>query len=398
MTETLKTTLFVAAAAALAGSASLIHSGASTPKLFSDQGEIFYPSFKDPQAVKSIEVIDYDESTATARPFQVAFNKGRWVIPSHQNYIVDIGDRLNKTAGALIDLKKDQVQSDSPQEHAKYGVIDPLDAKVASLTGRGKRITLNDAAKVMLADFILGKPVEGKRGWRYVRVPGQKRVYAVKTDADPSAKFADWVNAGLLRMPQQAMRKISINSYRIDEEQGALANFESVQLVLAGNEWKMVGADDANKNVIAGVVNTLAGLKIVDVKAKPPSLAEGLRTGQLELSLETMMSFRQRGFFLTPRGQIYANEGELIMETVNGVSLVLRFGEIAATQGESRYLFVVSSFDAKRAAAYSGDAAAGERTAKELTAKFADWYYVIGGPDFAKLHVRRKDLVRVTAQ
>ena len=391
MTEAIKTSLFIATAAALTIAALMTQPGASVPKLFSDQGEIFYPHFKDPQTVKSIDVVDYDESTATARPFQVAFTKGRWVIPSHQNYAVDIGDRLNKTAGALIDLKKDQVQSDSPQDHAKYGVIDPIDSKVASLTGRGKRVTLSDASKVVLADFIFGKPVEGKPGWRYVRQPGQKRVYAVKTDADPSSKFADWVNAGLLRAPQQSMRKISINSYQIDEQQGTLANFESVQLVKAGSEWKMVGADGANKNAIAGVVNTLAALKIVDVKAKPPSLAEGLKTGQLELSLETMMSLRQRGFFLTPRGQIFANEGEMIIETTNGVNYVLRFGELASTQGENRYLFVIASFDPKRAAAYSGDAAAGERTAKELTAKFADWYYIISGQDFAKLRLRKKD-------
>ena len=394
MTEALKTATFVVAAVGLAITASLFHPGATTPKLFSDQGEQFYPNFKDSQTVKSIDVIDYDESTATARPFQVAFSKGRWIIPSHQNYVVDIGDRLNKTAGALIELKKDQVQSDSASDHAKYGVIDPLDAKVASLTGRGKRVTLTDAAKVILADFIFGKSVQGKPGWRYVRLPSQKRVYAVKTDADPSANFADWVNAGLLRIPVEGMRKIAINSYQIDEQQGSLQNFESVQLIKSDSNWKMVGADNGSKTAIAGVVNTLAALQIVDVKAKPPTLAEGLKTGQLELSLETMMSLRQRGFFLSPRGQIFANEGEMIIETRNGVNYVLRFGELASTQGENRYLFVIASFDAKRAATYNGDAAAGERAAKALTSKFADWYYIISGQDFQKLHLRKKDLIK----
>ena len=62
--------------------------------------------------------MDYDESTATARPFKVEFQSGRWVIPSHNDYPVDVGDRLVKTAAALMDLKKDQVQSDSSRSCA----------------------------------------------------------------------------------------------------------------------------------------------------------------------------------------------------------------------------------------------------------------------------------------
>ena len=81
----------------------------------------------------------------------------------------------------------------------------------------------------MLADFILGKPVEGKAGWRYVRVPGQKRTYAVKTEADPSARFADWVNAGLLRIAGSSIRKVVINRYSIDETMGRLANMETTR-------------------------------------------------------------------------------------------------------------------------------------------------------------------------
>ena len=41
------------------------------------------------------------------------------------------------------------------------GVIDPLDAKVATLQGRGKRITLRDASEKVLADFIIGKEIKG---------------------------------------------------------------------------------------------------------------------------------------------------------------------------------------------------------------------------------------------
>src|SRR5450432_1691627 len=214
MRETIKTLLFVLTAAALAITSSFVEPESATPKLLNDQGEEFYPQFRDPQAVKTIEVVDYDESTATTRPFQVESQNGRWVLSSNSNYPVDIGDRLTKTAGALIDLKKDLVKSDAVQDQATFGVVDPLDQKAAGLTGRGKRVTLRDARKDVLADFILGKPVEEKAGYRYVRVTNEKRVYAVKTDADPYTKFSDWVNSGIARIPVAAIRKVSIVSYQ----------------------------------------------------------------------------------------------------------------------------------------------------------------------------------------
>ncbi|MGB9606339.1 MAG: hypothetical protein ACPL88_10745, partial [Bryobacteraceae bacterium] len=87
-------------------------------------------------------------------------------------------------------------------------------------------------------------------------------------------------------------------------------------------------------------------------------------------------------------------EGELSVETADGVGYVLRFGEVATSggeikspggRGENRYLMVTASYDAGRAARYGGDGPAGERRARELNQRFADWYYVISGADFEKL-------------
>ena len=120
---------FVVVAVALGVAAAVVQPESATPSIFSDQGTAFYPKFTDPQAAKTIEVVDYDESTATATPLKVQFDRGHWVIASHYDYPVEIGDRLAKTAAALIDLKKDIVRSDSTQDQAQLGVVDPLDAK-----------------------------------------------------------------------------------------------------------------------------------------------------------------------------------------------------------------------------------------------------------------------------
>jgi hypothetical protein len=46
------------------------------------------------------------------------------------------------------------------------------------------------------------------------------------------------------------------------------------------------------------------------------------------------------------------------------------------------------SYDAARAAKYGDGGGDGERLARTLSEKFADWYYVISGKDFVKLHPR----------
>jgi len=396
MTESLKTAALAGVALVLAISAAVVEPEARVPAIMSDQGQAFYPNFTDPQAPRTIEVVDYDEATATAQLLKVQFQQGKWLIASHYNYRVDIGDRLAKTAAALMDLKKDMVRSDSPLDHAKYGVVDPLDEKAGGLTGRGKRVTLRDARGDILADYILGKPVEGKPGYRYVRVPGQKRTYAVKTDADPSARFADWVNAGLLRIAGASIRKVTINRYNLDPAAGRLTNTETTVLTQSNGEWKAASGQKLNLSAVHAMAAALDSLKIVDVRPKPPGLAVGLRHEEVQLTLETALSLRQKGYYLTPEGRVYSTEGDMTVETNNGLMYSLRFGEVAAGEtkagapGDNRHLFVMVHFDPAKAAAYGGDAAAGERTARELNDRFADWYYVISGKDFQNLRLGRE--------
>jgi hypothetical protein len=400
MTETLKTAGFLAGAVALVITAAVVQPERRIPSTLSDEGQAFYPEFHDPGAVKAIEVVDYDEPTATARPLKVEFRNSRWLIASNNDYPIDVGDRLAKTAAALMDLHKDQVRSDRVQDHARFGVIDPLDQKASSLQGRGKRVTLRDARKNVLADFILGKPVENKAGWRYVRVPGGKRTYAVKTDADPSARFADWVNAGLLRMPSANIRKATIASYSIDAASGALDQGESVALTQEAGAWKSpAGAvkDAAVKSLAA----TLDGLKIVDARAKPPEMARDLREGEMQISMQTALVLRQFGFLLTQSGRIVASDGEMTVEMANGVNYQIRFGDVAASASDSakgggadRYLFVTTTWDAARAARYGDTSGAGEKASRDLNTRFADWFYTISNADFQKLRLTKKDVLR----
>jgi hypothetical protein len=84
------------------------------------------------------------------------------------------------------------------------------------------------------------------------------------------------------------------------------------------------------------MANALENLKIVDVRPKPAPLAQDLKTGKLALSLETAMSLRQKGFFITPNGRLLASEGEMSVETASGLVYSLRFGDVVASGTEAK--------------------------------------------------------------
>lgn len=413
MNELQKTAVFCVTAAVLSLAAVVVDPGNVTPDIFDDQGELFFANFTDPQAPKAIEVVDYDEDTATARPLKVEFQDKKWVIPSHHAYPADAQERLAQTSAALMELRKDMTISARIEDHSEYGVIDPIDTKSTTLAGRGKRVTLRDENGTVLADFVLGKEVEGKAGYRYMRVPTQRRTYAVKTDADVSADFADWIETDLLKIDAADIRKISINSYSINEGRGVLENQERNTLTKRDAKWRMSGGGSPKQNKMDALTKALDDLRIVDVQPKPPNLTQDLKTKEgIRMSMDSVMSLRQKGFFVTPRGQLFSNEGEVIVETANGIEYTLRFGEIASGAGvsaeasvkagnveqERRYLFITVNHSSARAKRYSEEGKEpdkkGEELASELRNRFADWYYVISGSDFTNLRPRRRDLLR----
>ncbi len=423
MNELIRTALFCLVAVTLVVAASVVDPGAVRPEIFSDQGQVFYPQFTDPQSPKVIEVIDYDETTATARPLKVEFKNNRWTLPSHYGYPADAESRLANTAAALIELHKDVIISDRMEDHAKYGVIDPLDQSATSLVGRGKRVTLRDGNGAVLVDFIVGKPAEDKPGYRYLRVPNQRRTYAAKTDADVSVKFEDWIETDLLKLGAADIRKITINRYSINEMFGILENVETVVLSKAKNQWSVSGGGAPRKGQVETLVGALDNLRIVDVQPKPKGLSRDLQTPEgIRLSPESILSLRQKGFFITPMGQLLSNEGEITVETTSGLLYTLRFGEIAGGasptpdsdsqtkespedpkelakgQDERRYLFITVHYNPERARQYAeggielGDK--GRALERELRSRFADWYYVISGGEFNKLRPGRQELTK----
>jgi hypothetical protein len=449
MNENKRTVTIVVVAVALAILALIFTSRRITPDAFLDQGQPFFPEFTDPNTAITLEVIDFNEATGAARPFKVTFSGGRWTIPSHHDYPADGKDRLARTAAGVIDIKKDDFRSDNISDHEACGVIDPLD-ETAGLTGRGQRVTIKGDNEQVLADFIIGLPVENREGFRFVRVPEQKRVYAARMDIDISTEFKDWIEADLLQVDKNKIDRVELRDYSINERTGSVQQRDDLILNLKDGEWKankMKSTQQVDSTEMQTVLTTLDELTIVGVRPKPEGLSASLKKsseGQA-ISQSDVRSLQSRGFYFTRDGRLLSNEGELQVHTKGGVSYTLRFGEVvygsglAVTAGvevdsgkvqssaaQNRFLFITTDFDEAAFpepqkpvntgflkkpdslwtdedrdnktlqdthVRWQRDVENGRRISDELNNRFSDWYYVISADSFQKLRLKRQDLV-----
>jgi hypothetical protein len=388
---------------------------AKTSPVFADRGQTFFPQFTDPNAATSLEVVQFDPQTASARPFRVQNQNGRWTIPSQYNYPTDAKDRLAQTSAAIIALKRDDVASDTLADHERTGVIDPLDTTVPTLTGRGTRITVRGAREQQLADIIVGNPVAGKPGFRYVRQPGQRRVYVSNVGPlNVSTAVGDWIERDLLQVNVAEIDAVNLRNYSLDRATGRVDPGETMLLQRKpdGEDWSMYGlgsSEHLDIEALDMLLRNLIGLRIASVLPKPPGISATLRnaTGSASLTEDDIADLRRKGFYLAPTGQLVSNRGEVVIRTTSGVFYTLRFGDVApgttvaasntgaeaAPPGENRYMFIMVDFD-PNAAKTPARANEGADKTRLLRARFAPWYYVIAADSFAALQPHRVDLVK----
>ncbi len=379
----------------------------------------------------------------------MTFTDGLWTIPSHHNYPADAADRLAETAAGVIDLKKDDFRSNTISDQPLTGVLDPLD-ETAGLTGRGKRVTLKKGEQV-LADLIIGDPVEGRPSFRYVRIPGSNRIYASRVDVDLSTRFEDWIETDLLQVIKRKIDKVVIDNYRVDERTRTINQIEKTTLRKSDDGWDIVGVQaDPDSAVVAEMLATLDTLTIAGVRPKPAGLSASLKADAEggEIDRQAMFSLQEKGFFIGRDGNLVSNEGEMEVRTTDHVYYTLRFGEVVygsglelsagvggqssaertGDAGAARYLFVTTRFEKdelppqppqpsdrkfeskpdslwtaqdstnsarqKEYEAWLASVERGENISRELNERFADWYYVISEDSFGKLKVSRAELTK----
>lgn len=425
-----KKTLGFAAVALLLGAAAIVSAPRrAAPDAFFDVGETFFPEFTDPEAAASLQVIEFDEAQAAASPFMVTNRNGLWTIPSHHDYPADGEERLANAAADIINVVKADFRSDNVADHEALGVVDPTDETVSTLQGRGTRVTFRADDEAVLADLVVGRPVPGRPGLRFVRVPGQKRVYAARFEADISTAFENWIETNLLEVEREQVDRITLNEYFIDEQTLTVVRRGEFILRKEGEDNWSANTVPAGQEVDSVQVNLLLGavmnMQIAGVRPKPPGLSgnwqQAAEQGQIQQSdLRTLTS---RGFYPTSDGGLLSNDGELLVRTNDGVLYTLRFGEIVYGRGEAvavgddssddeetgggenRYVFITADFDESALPepdASDTDAHAAWQTrveearerAAQLAARFANWYYVIAAGSYDRIHKPSEEFLK----
>lgn len=323
-----------------------------------ETGAIFEPF--DPRDAKTLEIVEYDESTTALRVFQIAQENGVWVIPSHENYPADAAQHLAGAANALNEAKKLRLASNDPATFETFGVVDPNpDRLQAGATGVGKRVELKNVEGRKLAQLIVGKQLADQPKQRYVRIPDQDQVYVSDVEtAELSTKFEDWIEKDLLKLNAMNVQQLKINDYSVREGgRGATLDPRSRMLFDFDSKdakWKLASletfnADDQkyepaepaeDEELDSAKLNDLkfglVDLKIVDVRRKPPGLGPDL-TAQRDImeNQEAMQSLVVCGYYVAPspfgedKLEVFSNEGEVRCGTKEGVEYILRFGRIA---------------------------------------------------------------------
>jgi hypothetical protein len=258
---------------------------------------------------------------------------------------------------------------------------------------------------------------------------------------DISTNFADWIEKDLLHVKRDEIRLVRYDPYTVDEQQGRVTGQNPILAELSkGDDGKDEWVAAAGVDVPAGkvldsakirtMITAIAAIKIVGVRQRPARL--------------TRQALQSKGFFVSPDGRLFGNEGEARIVTEDGVVFSLYFGEVtydsglaltagledeggaaedkpeAEGEGEgeddktkqaNRYMFVDVSYDATLDKSQSatpldepegedaededkGDGPKGEARAKQLQQRFDQWFYVIGDTSFKQIHKTRDELFK----
>ena len=191
------------------------------------------------------------------------------------------------------------------------------------------------------------------------------------------------------------------------------------------------------------------------------ALREGTPFENIELDEAMEASMHETGFWLVPfadlrndarqtKTQLLSNEGELQLRLKDGIVYQLRFGDITGTESEivsedlpdetpmmgvNRYFFITAMFDSalisppelqpmpelaegeaddsealqqaremvekmnqREQERYDDEVAVGNKRASELSARFADWYYVIAEDVYKKIHLMEANVFRMKTE
>ena len=377
MSDIIKTTLFVAVAAVLAGAAGLNHylNQPSNSADFELVGKPFFEAYDSTANIASLEVSAIDPVSGELRQFIVRKKDGLWTIPTHFDYPAEAASRLAETGSSVMGIEREALVGRLASEHPRLGVVDPLSSDLEDPEEAGQRITLKDANDDVVVDLIIGKEAQSDqprpedmdieavraepRKTFYVRRPDEQQTYQVQLDIDLSTQFSDWIDPDLLRIEPSDLRQIRVNNYTVEKtnQNGVLGLLRSQgdQLLLTRatdvDPWVLdeikADVETLDSDRVDEIVRVLDSLKIAGVRPKFKYKGQLLLTPDMKLNQQPeyqaglnqlLAELDSRGFSLsgtTDDLQLVSTNGDLTIGTDRGVVYTLSVGrEIKGNEQE----------------------------------------------------------------
>jgi hypothetical protein len=312
----------------------------------------------DTNAVRSIEIMRFDEETDSLEQVLLRRSAERWLMPSFKKFIATNTLQIAATANSLSDCIVIEEKTDQQQEYAEYGVVDPSEYQnTTNRSSMGTKLILKNRNDKELGSLIVGKRLKDdpKQLKHFVRIPGQPSVYIV--ELDPMAlttDFRGWINPNLFQLGSIPINKIEIENYRIPEmtaETKRQLNYRAalnvgqdslqvLSLETGSREggWDKVESSPQINQQLQVLTTQLDNLEFVDVRKKTAELSALFRSPKAEANKALLESLKPLGFVFSGFGnnvyEIDSSGGEVSVETMDGVVLTLNIGGIANQAGK----------------------------------------------------------------
>jgi len=356
MSEAIKTIICVAVASVF-GIGAYLSRPAPPQQITEDQvNQPLFAQFTDPLQAESMKIARVDTERGQLLEFEVADTDQGWLIESKQGYPANATEQMTKAANSLVGLKVLRVVSDSPQQHADFGVVEPNAGSVSAEDGTvGQLVSIKDDKGDLLTNLIIGVADKEKENLRYVRIPGRDRVYIVELDPSVfSTEFSDWINKDLLKLNPFDVAQLRLRNYSLQIAGGANALFiprfdATLEFDQQANKWSLRSLKEAegqklvetsltpgeslNTERLNELRNSFDDLTIVDVVRKPEQLAEALKQEKVleNLEMSDLPTLGANGFYPLKlpgetKTEIVGFNGELVIETQDAIRYRLLFG------------------------------------------------------------------------
>ncbi|MDG2384907.1 MAG: DUF4340 domain-containing protein [Pirellulaceae bacterium] len=372
MSQMTKTLVFAGLAIVAAGLAFATRTGPVGIDQPEQIGKPLFDDFEDPLAANSMKIVRFDEDLSKLSEIEIKEIDGIWTLPSHAGYPADAENKIRDAATPFVDMKIIDVVTDKDGEHATYGVLEPGADKLAvGDQGVGTLVNIKDESGKNLVDLVIGK--EYQEGQHYVRPVKHSRVYLAAVDPSTlPVRFDDWIEKDLLNVSAFDISGMTLKDYSFDVAQtlrGPITQFDrrfEMQVSDENGQWKLDSLLEArndnlvpveltegqqlNQERLNAMKDALDNLEIVDVARKPAGLGEDLKADKGFFNNQSGVdSLIEKGVYpvqLDGSVELLSTDGEVLVDTKEGVQYVLRFGGAAGVDTESndaglnRYLLV----------------------------------------------------------